>query len=219
MSQNSIEHLIPLLTAGLKLSVNLEFGPNDTHSFTGDYIGCKVGQYLIVELPKKSQEVLVMRQLSNVAVVIRAITLSKLGHIVAFKSSVLASFSAPTGLLLIRMPQHFASKPIRSYERYSIDIPVQITVNTVTYEATMTDFSITGCALHISGENNLNIANIIDVDSELSASLPQSLVYSIVSIEKTKQGHKLGVKFDRSIELNSELKHTLLEKAFLATPL
>ncbi|ANU38451.1 PilZ domain-containing protein [Vibrio scophthalmi] len=219
MPQNNVDQLIPLLTAGLKLSINLEFGPNDTHSYNADYIGCKLGQYLIVELPKKSQEMLVMRQLNNVSVVVRAVTQSKLGHIIAFKSSVLACISAPTGLLLIRMPQHFASKPIRNYERYSINIPAQVTANTVTYEATMTDFSITGCALSIAGENNFEKEHVLEIACELSNALPQELTYSVVSIEKTKHGHKIGVKFDHTIELTQTLKQTLLEKSFQAKPL
>ncbi|EGU47784.1 hypothetical protein VII00023_20362 [Vibrio ichthyoenteri ATCC 700023] len=219
MPQNNVEQLIPFLTAGLKLSVNLEFGPNDLHSFNADYIGCKLGQYMIIEFPKKSQEVLVMRQLNNVSVVIRAITHSKLGHIIAFKSSVLASISSPTGLLLIRMPQHFASKPIRNHERYPIDIPVQVVSNTVSYDATMVDFSITGCALYISGENSLSMESDLEINCEFSSFLPTNLAYSIVSIDKTLQGHKLGIKFDQAIELSSDFKHALLEKSFLATPL
>ena len=218
MSQNSVEQLIPLLTPGLKLSVNLEFGPNDTHSFTADYLGCKLDQYLIIDLPKKSHDVLVMRQINNVAVVIRAVTLSKLGHIVAFKSSVLSCITAPTGIILLRMPKHFASKPIRNHERYLIDMLITVSSNTVMYEATMIDFSVTGCAIFIAGENNLNKNSIINVDSEFSTVLPKNLIYSIVSIEKTKHGHKFGIRFDQLIALDSQFKHTLLEKAFLAAP-
>ena len=218
MPNDNVEQLIPFLTPGLKFSINLEFGPHDTYAFNADYIGCKLGQYLIAEFPKKVQEVLVMRQVNNVEVVVRGITQSKLGHIIAFKSSILGSVNSPTGLLFLRMPKHFASKPIRSHERYSLDIPISIKSNTVSYEAIMLDFSVNGCAIFIKGENTLDTNSEIAVESELSALLPEALVYSIVSIEKQKQGHRFGIKFNQTIEMTSELKHALLEKTFLATP-
>lgn len=83
----------------------------------------------------------------------------------------------------------------------------------------MTDFSITGCALSIAGENNFEKEHIIEIACELSNALPQELTYSVVSIEKTKHGHKIGVKFDHAIELTQTLKQTLLEKSFQAKPL
>ncbi|MGF1908499.1 flagellar brake protein [Vibrio kasasachensis] len=214
-----MELLIPFLTPGLKFSIKLEFSAQDNYAFNADYIGCKLNQYLIVEFPKKLQEALVMRQINNAEVVVRGITQSKLGHIIAFKSSILGSVNSPTGLLFLRMPKHFASKPIRSYERYPLDLPITVKANTVSYEAVMLDFSINGCAIFIKGENALDAESDIVIESELTPFLPEAVVHSIVSIEKQKQGHRFGIKFDQNIEMTPELKHALLEKTFLATPI
>lgn len=219
MSINSDDQLVSFLSAGLKLSITLEFGPNDTHSFTADYLGCKLDQFFLVEFPKKAQELLVMRQINNVSVVIRAVTQSKLGHIIAFKSSILSSITTPTGLLFIRIPTHFESKPIRRHERYPLDIPIQVVANAVTYEATMVNLSMTGCAIFIQGENLLEPSSVIEISSELCPVLPDNLNYSIVTIEKQKQGHQLGIQFNQQLKLTDSLKTTLLEKAFRATPL
>ncbi|WP_114764748.1 PilZ domain-containing protein [Vibrio rhodolitus] len=219
MPNNNVELLIPFLAPGLKFSVKLEFGSMDSFSFNCDYIGCKLGQYLILEFPKKVQEALVMRQVNNAEVIVRGITQSKLGHIIAFKSSILGSINSPTGLLFLRMPKHFASKPIRSHERYPLDLEVTIKANTVSYEATMLDFSLNGCACFIKGENSLEKSSLIEIESELSAFLPSNLACTVVSIEKQKLGHRFGIKFNQTIEMNAELKQLLLEKTFIATPL
>ncbi len=219
MPNSHVEHLLPLLSAGLKLSVSLQFGPKDTYAFNSEYVGCKVDRFLLIDLPKKVQEALVMRQVSNVTIVVRAITQSKLGHIIAFKTSVLSIVNHPTNLMLLRIPSHFASKPIRNHERYPVDMPITVLSNTVSYNATMLDFSINGCAIFIGGENALESDSVIEIDSEFNAFFSKEMQLTIVSIEKQRTGHKFGIKFSHEVEMNTELKQALLEKAFLATPL
>ncbi|WP_162048112.1 flagellar brake protein [Vibrio taketomensis] len=219
MPNENVELLIPYLKPNLKLSVKLEFGPIESFTFSSNYIGCKPNHYLIVEFPKKAQEALVMRQISNVEVIVRALTQSKLGHIIAFKSSVLGTVVSPAGIMFLRMPKHFASKPIRTHERYPLNLSIDIKSNTISYQAEMLDFSINGCAIFIKGENTLALNDELTIESDFSHLLPESLKFSIVSIEKQKRGHRFGVKFNQTIEMSTELKQFLLEQSFSSTPI
>ncbi|WP_428775269.1 PilZ domain-containing protein [Vibrio sp.] len=206
----SVSDLLELLKPSTRLSVELEFGPQDIFSFTTQYIGYKENGFMIIDLPLKAKESLLMRKLNNVFIVVRGITDSHFGHIVAFKTSVICQTSTPSSMLFLRLPQHFASKPIREHQRYKLNLPITLTCNTVTFPATLVDISISGCALYISGENELTMESKIEIESDIDQYLPDDIQFHIVSIGKQKKGHKLGIKFDRSIEMNDQLKSALL---------
>lgn len=209
--------LVKLLIPGMRLSATIEFGPADQYPFNTHYIGCKANQFLIIDLPQKAKESLVMRKLNNAVIVIRGITNTKLGHIVAFKTSVISQISSPGHLIFLRMPQHFASKPIREHERYALDIPIEVKSNTISYKAAMVDFSVSGCAFFISGECELTKSSNIELDTPLNDLIPERLKYTIVGIQKEKKGHRFGIKFSEEIEMSDELKQELLEQSALST--
>lgn len=210
-TNEALSDLLNLMQAGMRISVTFDFGANDQYAFSTSYIGAKPGQFLIIELPVKVKEALIMRQLKNVDVVIRAITNTKLGHIVALKSSVASVISQPAHLVFVRMPSHFASKPIREHERFSIESPVEVTCNSVSYKGKMLDFSASGCAIYISGENELTTNSVIEVESELDEHIPEDLKYSIIKINRENGGHRLGIQFNKPIELDDDRKRVLLE--------
>ncbi|USD34229.1 MULTISPECIES: PilZ domain-containing protein [Vibrio] len=214
---DTASELIKLLAPGMRLSATIEFGPEDLQPFSTSYIGCKTNQFLIIDLPQKARESLVMRKLTNVAIIIRGITNTKLGHIVAFKTSIISQVSSPGALIFLRIPQHFASKAIREHERYALNVPIEVKSNTVSYNAVMVDFSVSGCAFFIPGESELSKASIIKLDTPLSEWLPDDIKYSIVGIQKENKGHRFGIKFNEEIVLSDELKQALLEQSALST--
>lgn len=216
-TNEALVEILNIMQAGMRVSVTFDFGINDQYSFSTSYIGAKPGQYLIIELPVKVKEALIMRQMKNVDVVIRAITNTKLGHIVALKSSVANVISQPAHLVFVRMPSHFASKPIREHERFYIESPVEITANNVSYSGKMLDISASGCAIYLSGENELSTSSVIDISSELDEHLPDDLKYSIVKITRENGGHRLGIRFNTPIELDDKRKRHLLELSHLST--
>ncbi|NRB68058.1 MAG: flagellar brake protein [Vibrio sp.] len=215
--KDTATELVKLLVPGMRLSATIEFGPADQYPFNTHYIGCKASQFLIIDLPQKVTESLVMRKINNASIVIRGITNTKLGHVVAFKTSVISQISSPVPLIFLRLPQHFASKPIREHERYAMDFPIEIKSNTVSYKATMVDFSVSGCAFFISGESELSKSSTIELYTPLDELLPEDLKYTIVGIQKEKKGHRFGVKFNKNIQLSDQLKQELLEQSALST--
>ncbi|WP_070966515.1 flagellar brake protein [Vibrio sonorensis] len=215
----TINELVPLLKPGTRLSLTIEFTIQDQFTFATSLVGHKEGQYIILELPSKAKEALVMRNVSNAHVVVRCVTDTTLGHVIAFKSTVLQIVNSPVQLIFIRFPKHFASKPIRNHERYSFEIPIEISSNTITYQATMLDFSLSGLAFFVLGECNLSRNSLIDIHSPFSEFLPDKLGYSIVSITKEKNGHRYGVKYDQALKMNDRLKLALLEHNYLSSSL
>ncbi len=210
MVQGTNVELGASLKPGMKLLVKLAFDATDTFGFSANLVGFKQDEYLIIDIPVKTQEALMIRKINNVSAAVHGLSDRKLGDIIAFNTSVLTSIYQPNYLLFLRFPKHFVSKPLRAHERYKLSLPAQIGVNTVNYPATMRDFSASGCALFVGGENELKCQTIVNIDSELSSYLPAELRYQIVSIQKQPQGHLIGIQFDNPITISEGLKRQLV---------
>lgn len=86
------------LKPGMKLSINFEFGPKDKFSYSTVYLGIKENSYLILDIPMRLLEDQVMRKLHNADVIVRGVSDTELGHVLAFKSSVLMTAVRPSPL-------------------------------------------------------------------------------------------------------------------------
>ncbi len=213
---NSHSEIDKFIEIGMKLSVSLQFGPNDKYDFTTTLTGYKPAQYLILDIPVKALELLIMRKITNVETVIRGICTKDFGHIIAFKTSTIQSVRRPFNLLFLRPPQHFASKKIREHERYGLNTPVTMKSLDKEISGTMVDFSVSGCGIFVTGENELSSQTRIELESDLTNMFPSDLVCHIVKITREANGHLIGVKFDKTIDMSDELKVELLERSFVA---
>lgn len=83
----------------MKLNVSFEFGPDDKMARPATFIGLKDKHFVIIEIAEKDKEEFVLRKLENTDVVVRGIADTELGHIVAFKSSILTTIAKPAFLL------------------------------------------------------------------------------------------------------------------------
>ncbi|EEY99416.1 flagellar brake protein [Vibrio mimicus] len=216
VSSTDLNKLALLLKPGMKVSVEIQFGPEDSYAFHTTLIGHKIDQHIILDLPLKAHQALVMRKLKNVHIVLRGMCDTELGHIVAFQSSILQASTKPFCMLFMRPPKHFATKAIRSHERYKIAIPAELNENNRSYSGTLIDFSISGCGVFIDGENELNKGSKVRINSELDPFLPKRIKSQIVNIRRQSNGHLIGIQFDQPITLTETLKKQVLEQAFLA---
>ena len=214
MPQDNNQELFRYLKPGTRTAGVLEFGPQDSIQVSTLYIGHKEDQYLVLELSQKSTEALTLRKLNNVDIIIRAITDTELGHIVAFKTSVLSHITQPAHLIFLRPPSNFATKPIREHERYKINLSSEVSFDTLTLDATLIDFSISGCGVFLSQQSDIDIGMKIKVSSILDEHLPDNLIYKVVSKKRHGQGWLLGIQFPEHLDLDEELKKLLLELAF-----
>ncbi len=215
-NSNNDADIDKFLQLGMKLSVSLLFGPGDKYDFTTTLTGYKPAQYLILDLPPKALELLIMRKINNVETVIRGICSKDYGHIIAFKTSSFQSIRRPFNLLFLRPPQHFASKKIREHERYKFEIPATLKSSDRAISGTMVDFSASGCGVFIPGENELNSGSAVHIESDLNPLIPTDLTCSIVKITRQAKGHLIGIKFDQAITMSDELRKEVLEQAFHA---
>ncbi|CDT48609.1 PilZ domain-containing protein [Vibrio coralliirubri] len=208
--------LFRYLKPGTKTAGVLEFGPDDSIQISTLYIGHKEDQYLILELTQKATEALTLRKLTNVDVIVRAITDTELGHIVAFKTNVLAHITSPAHLIFLRPPSNFATKPIREHERYKVRLSCEVTFDTLSLDATLIDFSASGCGIYLTQQSDIDVGWKIKVNSDLNEFLDDDLVYKVVSKKRQRQGWLLGVQFPEHLDMSDELKTLLLEQAFVA---
>lgn len=208
--------LFRYLKPGTKTAGVLEFGPDDSIQISTLYIGHKQDQYLILELSQKATEALTLRKLINVDIIVRAITDTELGHIVAFKTNVLAHITSPAHLIFLRPPSNFATKPIREHERYKVRLNCEVTFDTLSLDATLVDFSVSGCGIYLTQQSDIDVGWKIKVNSLLNEHLEDDLVYKVVSKKRQGQGWLLGIQFPEHLDMSDELKTLLLEQAFVA---
>ncbi|WP_394249858.1 PilZ domain-containing protein [Vibrio profundi] len=213
---NQTQHLIKYLKPGTRVSAALQFGPDDSVSISATYVGIKHESYLLLDLSKLVVESLVLRKLENVDIIIRAITDTELGHIIAFKTSIICQISKPTHILFLRPPTNIATKPVREHERYKIDLECQLVSQSITYEGKLVDFSISGCGIYVTEDPDLNSKSKIEIHSKLNDLLPADIHYQVVRVTKKKGGWVVGIRYEQSIEMCQDLKREVLEQAFLA---
>lgn len=197
----------------MRLSVTIKFGPKDEYNLQCNLIGMKENQFLLLDLNQKSVEDLITRKTNNIGVVIRGITDTQLGHIIAFKSKIITVTSRPTWLMFIRLPYNFESKPIRTDMRYKINVPTQVNFNDNSVKATLCDLSKSGCGIHFN--------SAVEIEKESSLTIKPSLEHfpdtipecEVVNTRRLTNGTFVGVRFAEHIAIEDDFRYEVLELA------
>ncbi|ELP5727180.1 flagellar brake protein [Vibrio vulnificus] len=199
---------------GMRLNATFEFGPKDSLTLPAFFVGLKAGQYLIIDVVDK--EDFVLRKLENADVILRGIADTELGHVVAFKTSVLSVITKPDFLLFLRFPAALATKPIREHERYKIDLHGTLNHDGNLYEGRMSDFSLSGCGFITLAQPEFHKGEIVKVETPLNRFLSADNPAKVASIRKLANGWSVGIKYEKPVLLSKELKRELLELSFHA---
>ncbi|EGR2797356.1 flagellar brake protein [Vibrio navarrensis] len=213
---NSKEEIRRFLTPGMKLNVSFEFGPDDKMARPATFIGLKDKHFVIIEIAEKDKEEFVLRKLENTDVVVRGIADTELGHIVAFKSSILTTIAKPAFLLFLRIPSNFATKPVREHVRYKVALSGMLTHNGNQYQGNLTDFSVSGCGFTTLVEPEFTKGAFVKVESTLNRFISADNGCHIASVRKMPNGWFVGITFEQEVRMTSELKRELLELSFKA---
>ncbi|WP_440872341.1 flagellar brake domain-containing protein [Vibrio diabolicus] len=211
------DELHRFLKPGMKLSTNFEFGPKDQYTYSTTYLGMKENAYLILDIPMRLLEEQVMRKLPNADVIVRGVSDTELGHVIAFKSSVLTTAVRPSPLLFIRIPGTFATKPVREHERYKLQMDCKIVHAGNVYDGSLIDFSLAGIGISTFIEPEFNVGESVTIDSSLSHYIGEENRCVIANIKKLVKGWVIGIKFESPIAMSHELKTELLEQSFLTS--
>ncbi|HIF5689276.1 flagellar brake protein [Vibrio parahaemolyticus] len=205
------------LKPGMKLSINFEFGPKDKFNYSTVYLGIKENSYLILDIPMRLLEDQVMRKLHNADVIVRGVSDTELGHVLAFKSSVLMTAVRPSPLLFIRIPGTFATKPVREHERYKLQMDCTIDHSGNIYDGSLVDFSLAGVGVQTFIEPEFKVGDRVSVVSPLSIHIGEENPCLIANIKKQPKGWVIGIRFEQPITMTEDLKTKLLEQSFLTS--
>jgi c-di-GMP-binding flagellar brake protein YcgR len=208
---NKIDKLTEYLQFGMPLSVTIEYAPDDKYILQAHLIGIREQQFLILDLPNKNLEDLVTRRSSSVPVVIRGISDTDLGHIIAFKAEMITITARPVWLMFIKLPYDFETIAIRSNKRFKLDLPVKIKHNGDVYKGTLKDLSVSGCGISVKDSTKLEKESVIEIFPKLDNFPQQPPECKVVNLKKQNNGTLIGVEFDNEISLTEPLKFEIAD--------
>ncbi len=203
------------LQFGMKLSAVINFGPKDQYTVSCQFVGLKENNFLIFELSTRVMEDLIVRKLNNVSIVIRGMSNTVEGHVIAFKSRIAGIKMFGSWLMFVHYPLKVESKPIRENSRYKVSIDADIKVGRHTYKAELLDISISGCALCIKESVSLEIGTEVTINPNIE-NVPQvHPKCSVVNIRKQLDGVVVGIAFDEYLDVSDELRLEVLQHVVL----
>lgn len=209
--KKDITTLRNFLPCGTKISVKVEFGRKDNYCFNSQVIGFKTNSYLIIDYPQKAIEDLIIRNLKNAKVIIRAKSNSELGHIIAFRTNVLSMSMQPVPLLFLKLPLDYESKPIRKYPRFQFSGPVEVYANERSFKGSLDDFSVSGCKVHVESNATFKKDSKIHVKISIYPDEDSIVPGTITNITSYKSGQVLGVLFDRLLPFDDKLQSAIFK--------
>lgn len=196
----------------LKPGMKLTLSSADNSQFKGvtvTLIGYKVDAFLIVDT--SGLDTAAQKQLNEGEFVVRGLSDSSFGHVIAFRSDYLSSVDTPCSQLYLSPPSEFVSKPIREHSRYKLSMPCTISFGQTCVEGKMVDFSLAGCGIYLEEEHDFCKGLDVKVESALNQFLPAGMVYALVTVRKQGRGSLLGIQFNQQVLMSNRLKMTLAE--------
>jgi hypothetical protein len=208
---NQIAHLKKYLQFGMKLSTVIEFGPKNSYTFTSSFIGLKENSYLIFELSVKAMEDLVTSKVNGMPVVLRGVTDTQEGHIIAFRSRIMGVKTVGSWLMFLEYPNRIESKPIRAAKRYKVNVSAEINIGGNIYSADVLDISVAGCGLRVKQRLNIEPGTELTIEPDLRSIPDPHLKAFVVNSRAQSDSTILGVELEKELELNDELRYEILQ--------
>ncbi|MCG9623463.1 flagellar brake protein [Vibrio mediterranei] len=202
------------LKTGMKLSLSVT-GEESLKGLPASLIGFKFDNYLVVDAQELEQETICA--LREKEVIVRGLTDTGYGHVVAFTCQWIADSNVPSKQVYLSPPNNFVTKPIREHSRYKLAIPCSLSLGKAQTEATMVDFSLSGCGIFIASEHDFCKGLEVKIDCELNRFLPAGITFEIASIKKHGVGSLIGIQFNQQVLMSNNLKMTLAEWSLQAS--
>ncbi len=212
--KHDILTLRDMLPNGTKVSVKIEFRVDDEYCFNSQIIGFKNQSFIIIDYPKKIIEDLIVRNIKNAKVVIRAKSNTELGHIIAFRTNVLHIIMQPAPMILLKIPLDYVSKPIRKHYRFQFTIPVEIIENNKCYKGKLDDFSVSGCKVHFENRTFFEIGDKIKVKISIFDEEENIFSGTITNISSYKSGQIIGILFEHQLLFDERLQSAIFKHCY-----
>ncbi|MDG3085220.1 PilZ domain-containing protein [Vibrio hannami] len=217
LTVNQTDKIKDYLEFGMKLAAVIKFGPKDDYSFQCNLVGLKEGQFLILDLPAKTVEDLITRKTNNARIVIRGVTDTELGDIIAFKTEIITVTSRPTWLMYLKLPYSFESKPIRSNKRIKVNLPITIDHADEEHKATLRDLSMSGCGIVVKKSIDIAKDEEININTYFEHYPEESPKCIVANFRKYANQTFLGIKFDPELKMSDSLKYEIIDKAIFGS--
>lgn len=207
-----VTDLKKFLQFGMKLSSVINFGPTNQYTFTGTFIGLKEHNYLIFELSTKATEDLVTRNINGSEIVLRGVTNTDEGHVIAFRSRILGvKMMGSSWLIFLSYPNKFETKPIRATKRYKVNIGAMVEICGQEYKAQLLDISVAGCGLLIKERIIVKPGEEVNVVPDLK-NIPKPYPKAYVVNSRVQSDSTIvGVELVQDLEWSDELRLEILQ--------
>ncbi|MGF1747331.1 PilZ domain-containing protein [Vibrio cionasavignyae] len=202
------------LKPGMRLSLSI----NDSDQVRGipsTLIGYKMERFILLDVTGIDDHLL--DKLVDKELVVRGLTDSSFGHVIAFKSQWLAFSDVACKQLYLSIPERVVSKPIREHSRYKLELPCSISFGQASLDGKVIDFSVSGCGIYTEQPHDFCKGLEVKVETALNRFLPSSIAFEVVSIKKQGQGSLIGIQFNQQILMSNALKNALAEMAMQVT--
>lgn len=196
------------LKPGMKLSLSLA-EDEQVKGVPTSLIGFKPSEFIVLDVSDIEKETL--EALGQNEIIVRGLTDSSFGHVVAFRSHFVALTDTPIHQLYVSPPEEFISKPIREHSRYKISVPCSVSFGDDVIEGIVRDFSVSGCGIYTTDEHEFIKGLPLRIECELNRFLPIGIQYEVVSVKKHDKGTLIGIRFTRHVVLSNALKMMLAE--------
>ncbi|GAL36370.1 hypothetical protein JCM19240_1814 [Vibrio maritimus] len=172
-------------------------------------LGYKVDEFIVVDTSGLTSAV--QQQINDDEFVVRGLSDTSFGHVIAFRCRALSSSELPCSHLFLSSPTEFVSKPIREHSRYKLSMPCTVSYGQSSIEGKIVDFSLAGCGVYLEQAHDFCKGLDVKVESALNQFLPAGMVCEVVTVRKQGRGSLLGIQFNQQVLMSNRLKTTLAE--------
>ncbi|MCL9773438.1 PilZ domain-containing protein [Vibrio methylphosphonaticus] len=202
------------LKPGMRLSLSIN-GSDQIKGIASILIGYKMERFISVDVSGIDDDLL--NQLVDKELVVRGLTDSSFGHVIAFKCHWMAFSDVVCKQLYLSIPERVVSKPIREHSRYKLALPCNVSFGQANIDGQVIDFSVSGCGIYTEQSHDFCKGLEVKVETALNRFLPGSLTCEVVSIKKQGAGSLIGIQFNQQILMSNALKNALAEMSMQVT--
>ncbi len=163
-------------------------------------IGICPGKYLIIGMPRGSEQVMAPLHEEGTSLIIRYI---HHGNVYGFRSALLHALARPERLLFISYPAQVQVYELRNYPRVACFLPARAAIDHQLFDGSVINVSRTGARFAFPvDEATVALVGRIDTELELDIQFPGAAGYTHIAgnlrdIHASSDKVNLGVRFDR----------------------
>lgn len=186
------------LCAGTSVNIDITTPAGQVGRFRSIFVGYFPDKYILIEHPDSNKLGKYEQYITQDSqITVRALVEGHEASAIAFISSVKQTLSLPSRLIALNFPRDMIVHNLRSTKRIQTEIPAKITLDKKQWSALMTDFSLTGCHMHVlqGGYNYIKEDQKINIVLDNKDESELALEAIVCNVKRVAKGIKFGCKF------------------------